>query len=269
MNLVLICLLPGLILLLVAILARKYLVMTFSFGLLLHVIFYCLLFIDPPIKHSLSSIPNEEIRWSRPEQLSSLAASPDNFGSTDSSISTDNTSVAEWEAKRLRDNNVELKTDLGKQDLNDVVNEIVAETDIGKIISDTLVNNGSKSGPLAFSLFIYGPDHSDLDLHVTPPGEETIYFRNRRAGSGSLDHDHNVHEDAANDRNVENIVFTEPERGHYSIGVDVYKSRSNGKPIRFLVVVTIENTTIKKYFDSVTFQEHNPKNPEWKVQFDF
>jgi hypothetical protein len=79
-------------------------------------------------------------------------------------------------------------------------------------------------------------DAADLDLYVTDPVQETVYFANSPSRSGgSLEGDRRC--DAPAPR-VEVVRFEWPSAGRYRIGVDYpERCRAANDPIPFLVVI--------------------------------
>jgi hypothetical protein len=78
------------------------------------------------------------------------------------------------------------------------------EIDGGKEMQRRLKAAGAKRGDVTVSLMWSGRD--DLDLHVTPPSGEKIWYNNRRSAcQGELDIDANRSHD--NDQPVENIYW--------------------------------------------------------------
>jgi hypothetical protein len=76
---------------------------------------------------------------------------------------------------------------------------------------------------------------ADLDLYVTDPLTETVYFANTPTQSGGvLEHDRTC-EDAA--PRVETVIFERPLPGRYRVGVDHLRSCNDGKPADFAVAV--------------------------------
>ena len=61
---------------------------------------------------------------------------------------------------------------------------------------------------------------ADLDLYVTDPSQETVYYANTpsRGGAGRLEAD--LRCDAAASPRVETIVFESARAGRYRVGVD-------------------------------------------------
>ena len=90
------------------------------------------------------------------------------------------------------------------------------------------------SGSLRVSL-AFG-DAADLDLYVTDPVQETVYYGNTPTRSGgALARD--LRCDAPAPR-VESVAFDEPLPGRYRVGVDYpERCRSAADPIPFVVVV--------------------------------
>jgi hypothetical protein len=77
---------------------------------------------------------------------------------------------------------------------------------------------------------------ADLDLYVTDPLQETVYFANNPTRSGgSLDIDARC---GAAGLRVETVTFVDPPPGRYRIGVD-FPERCDGRdrPVPFLVTV--------------------------------
>ena len=81
---------------------------------------------------------------------------------------------------------------------------------------------------------------ADLDLYVTDPAQETVYFANTpsRAGGGRLEADL-LCETGARDPHVETVVFENAPAGRYRVGVDHAAScqGAGGAAEAFLVVV--------------------------------
>lgn len=94
-----------------------------------------------------------------------------------------------------------------------------------------LADAGAQRGDLTFSLLWEGRD--DVDLHVTCPTGQTLYFRNRRVCAGTLDVDSNAGGSVATDAPVENIFFNGPQAGTYKIRVHLYKTRTGSLPRNF------------------------------------
>ena len=112
-------------------------------------------------------------------------------------------------------------------------NKKITETD--KIIADS----GAKIGPVTVSLLWNTTD--DLDLYVTSPRGDTIYFGNKNGSSGGhLDVDRQVTTFVANP--VENIYWSNPPRGTYTVKVNVFNKRSSGYiPIKVRTVINGES----------------------------
>ena len=77
----------------------------------------------------------------------------------------------------------------------------------------------------------------DLDLHMQTPDGSEIYYGNREAGGGNLDVDANTSGNMMANP-VENIYFTSPEGGEYSIWIIDYSDRSDGTT-NYVVRVTV------------------------------
>ncbi len=82
---------------------------------------------------------------------------------------------------------------------------------------------------------------ADLDLYVTDPMEETIYFANERAAAGGR-----LLADARCDSpspRIEEVAFAEPRAGRYRIGVDymVYREMCGAQPRVMAYVLAIDS----------------------------
>jgi hypothetical protein len=79
----------------------------------------------------------------------------------------------------------------------------------------------------------------DLDLYVTDPRQETVYFANPAGGSGGrLERDHAC-EDAPTPFN-ETVVWQVPAAGRYRVGVDYHTPcRRSRQGVSFRVVVDV------------------------------
>lgn len=89
-------------------------------------------------------------------------------------------------------------------------------------IDQRLQQSGAQRGDLTFSLIWDGTD--DLDLHVTCPPGQTIFYRRRNACNGTLDVDGNARNPTQNP--VENVYFNDPVAGAYRLKVHLFKSRT-------------------------------------------
>jgi len=64
---------------------------------------------------------------------------------------------------------------------------------------------------------IFG-EEADLDLYVTGPGSETVYFGNNPARSGALlDADRRCHDPKPR---IETVIVSDPQPGQYRVGVE-------------------------------------------------
>ena len=103
---------------------------------------------------------------------------------------------------------------------------------------DTLVTTyGVGSGDITVSLTWDTWD--DIDLHLITPDESHIYYGNKTAGGGVLDHDAN----AGGERTlepIENTYFAVPSNGHYRIYIHNYCERSEETSTNYFVRVTID-----------------------------
>lgn len=80
------------------------------------------------------------------------------------------------------------------------------------------------------------PAQADLDLHVTDPLHETVYFGNTPSASGGRLIEDVGCSDAA--PRVETVVFEDPPPGRYRIGIDFpIRCKRVGEPVPFAVEV--------------------------------
>ena len=100
-------------------------------------------------------------------------------------------------------------------------------------IDDRLERAGAQVGDLTFSLVWDGPD--DLDLEVTCPSGERLFWGVRTGCRGRVDIDTGVGSAALEP--VENIFFQSPVPGDYSISVTMPTSRRQGAPQSFQLLV--------------------------------
>jgi hypothetical protein len=83
----------------------------------------------------------------------------------------------------------------------------------------------------------------DLDLYVTDPSQETVYFANNPSRSGGrLDAD--VRCDAATPR-IETVRFRSAPAGRYRVGVD-YPESCDGKRARTPFVLVLEHGRVRR-----------------------
>lgn len=81
---------------------------------------------------------------------------------------------------------------------------------------------------------------ADLDLYVTDPRDETIYFANERAAAGGrLVADARCESPAPR---IEEVVFAAPQPGRYRVGVDymTYRDQCGGQPPVVAYVIAID-----------------------------
>ncbi len=119
----------------------------------------------------------------------------------------------------------------------------------GWLLAALLVSSCASAGPLpdvapspkdpAEALriqLIFGPE-ADLDLLVTDPAEETIYFANTRSSAtgGALEADRRCGDPVPR---IETIAFQDAPPGRYLVGVDFpERCRSLQGPVPFRVIV--------------------------------
>ncbi|MEO0344465.1 MAG: hypothetical protein AAF198_13610 [Pseudomonadota bacterium] len=86
-------------------------------------------------------------------------------------------------------------------------------------IEDALKDAGARDGDLTFTLL--WDAETDMDLHVTCPRGDEIFFQNRSACNGFLDID-NLGRGVG--QKVENTVFNDPLLGNYVVRVNLYST---------------------------------------------
>lgn len=85
-------------------------------------------------------------------------------------------------------------------------------------------------------LLAFGPG-ADLDLYVTDPLQETVYFANSpSAAGGRLEADLHCGSEPPGDR-IEQVRFAEPRSGPYRVGVDYPKSCGRARAAAFALAV--------------------------------
>ncbi|WP_342078215.1 hypothetical protein [Yoonia sp. SS1-5] len=99
-------------------------------------------------------------------------------------------------------------------------------------IDERLEREDASSGDLDFALV--WDSQADLDLHVTCPSGETIYYGRSSACGGTLDVDMNAR-GVRSDDPVEHIYFVDPAGGTYKIKVVFYNATSFGGTHDFTV----------------------------------
>lgn len=109
----------------------------------------------------------------------------------------------------------------------------VAEPQDHADIDDRLERAGAQVGDLTFSLIWDGPD--DLDLEVTCPAGDRLFWGTRQACNGRIDIDTGVGRPSSEP--VENIFFQDPLPGEYTVRVTLPTSRSGGAPRPFRLSV--------------------------------
>ena len=110
-----------------------------------------------------------------------------------------------------------------------------------------LEDRGGQLGDLNFALFWNSTD--DLDLHVTCPTGERVYYGARSVCGGTLDVDANVGGSLLDDP-VENIFFSSPPPGQYEVRVHLYSDRSSG-PRQFTLRVRQRDGTVQDFLGEV------------------
>lgn len=129
-------------------------------------------------------------------------------------------------------------------------------------IDERLDREDAQLGDLNFALV--WDDQADLDLHITCPGGEIIYFGSRTSAicGGELDVDMNARGIRSADP-IEHIFFNNPPPGTYNIKVHFYDSVSRGGSHDFVVRVTFADQT-REFRGTVSQQ-----NPRWTESFEY
>ena len=102
-------------------------------------------------------------------------------------------------------------------------------------LDDTLNDLNAGTGEITVSLLWDSTD--DVDLHILTPDGSEIYYGNRSTGGGELDIDANTSSNMM-DNPVENIFFTTPAAGTYTVWIEDYNDRTDG-PTNYIVRVTV------------------------------
>ncbi|MFZ1727977.1 MAG: hypothetical protein WBO29_16160 [Albidovulum sp.] len=105
----------------------------------------------------------------------------------------------------------------------------------GNEIESRLNRAGAAKGDLAFSLA--WNSKADLDLSVTCPQGQTIWYRNRNLCKGELDVDSNARKNNLRNDPVENVFYVAPDRGIYKVTVTLFATHgtSVSQPFELLI----------------------------------
>ncbi|MCB2095051.1 MAG: hypothetical protein H6901_06015 [Rhodobacteraceae bacterium] len=105
----------------------------------------------------------------------------------------------------------------------------------GNEIQGRLNRAGAMKGDLSISLA--WNSKADLDLSVTCPRGQTIWYRNRNLCKGELDVDSNARKNNLRNDPVENVFYVSPDRGIYKIGVTLFATHgaSVSQPFELLI----------------------------------
>jgi len=105
---------------------------------------------------------------------------------------------------------------------------------LAAVLSRTIAQAPAESGLRV--LLAFGPD-ADLDLYVTDPLEETVYFANSPSASGGrLDADLRCDSPGREPR-VEVVRFAAPLPGRYRVGLDHPQGCATARPAGFALAV--------------------------------
>ena len=130
-----------------------------------------------------------------------------------------------------------------------------SQQDIDKRTADA----GAKQGDLTFTLIWDGSD--DLDLSVTCPTKEIVFFVKKAVCNGVLDVDSNSAMIIPNP--VENTYFIDPYTGTYKINVHLYKARS-GDGIRSFTIQIRDGDRISTHSGTVSIDQ-----PTWQFKYQY
>lgn len=106
-------------------------------------------------------------------------------------------------------------------------------------LDQRLQERGGRTGDLNFTLFWNNKE--DLDIYVTCPSNDTVYYNKRTACGGTLDIDANRDIASAQNSAVENIFFINPIPGQYSIKVHLFSKRT-GRITNFTIRILQRGT---------------------------
>jgi tetratricopeptide (TPR) repeat protein len=136
--------------------------------------------------------------------------------------------------------------DNARQELTNAINRFKNSkiNEVDYVIAAT----GAKVGPVTVSLLWNSTD--DLDLHVISPRGDEVFFENNKSSSGGiLDIDRQVNSFVSNP--VENIYWSHPPSGTYTVKVNVYTKRSSGNiPFKVRVINGGETNYYNLYINS-------------------
>ena len=102
-------------------------------------------------------------------------------------------------------------------------------------MDDVLNDLNAGTGEITVSLLWDSTD--DVDLHIATPDGSEIYYGYRTAGGGELDIDANTSSNMM-DNPVENIYFSAPSAGTYTVWIEDYSDRTDGTT-NYIVRVTV------------------------------
>ena len=102
------------------------------------------------------------------------------------------------------------------------------------VMERELSKSGATEGLITVSMF--WSTHDDLDLHVSTPSGEEVFYGNPEAAGGHLDVDKQVGQFV--DYPIENIYFDEPKPGKYKVSIVNFTNRVYGDA-SVLVKVTV------------------------------
>jgi hypothetical protein len=107
---------------------------------------------------------------------------------------------------------------------------------------------------------------ADLDLYVTDPLLETVYFANHESKSGGK-----ISDDARCDEQpfrIEEVWFNAPIPGRYRVGVDFPEQCNGSEEAAAYVVSVLQDGKRKKVSGSVSLRQFEVIVLEFEVEFD-
>ncbi|MDZ7710617.1 MAG: hypothetical protein U5K36_11590 [Roseovarius sp.] len=126
-------------------------------------------------------------------------------------------------------------------------------------IDERAAQAGAVRGDLTFTIIWDGSD--DLDLHVTCPTGETLYFMKTATCNGRLDVDSNAQEISPNP--IENAHFSDPQPGTYRVRINHYKVRS-GTDTRAFTLQINDHGRVSTHRGRVTHDQ-----PDWQHDYQY
>jgi len=118
---------------------------------------------------------------------------------------------------------------------------------------------GAARGDLTFTIIWDGSD--DLDLYVTCPAGDTLYYMAGQTCNGRLDVDANSQEISPNP--IENAHFSDPVPGTYEVRVNLYKARDGADGRAFTLQIR-DHGRVSTHRARVS-----PGQPDWRHDYQY